>query len=62
MVVIDSDLDLGPFRLERGMGAREHGYAYTLHELKAAFGHGCGCARCAGGPSEPASAGGAWCA
>ena len=38
-LVIDSALDLGPFRLERGMSAREHGYAYTLHELKAAFEH-----------------------
>ena len=38
-LVIDTDLDLGPFRLERGLSAREHGYAYTLHELKAAFEH-----------------------
>ena len=38
-LVIDSALDLGPFRLERGLRAREHGYAYTLHELKAAFEH-----------------------
>ena len=39
LLVIDTDLDLGPFRLERGMSAREHGYAYTHHELKAAFEH-----------------------
>ena len=37
LLVIDSDLDLGPFRLERSM--REHRYTYTLHELKAAFAH-----------------------
>ena len=41
LLVIDTHLDLGPFRLERGMSAREHGYAYTHHELKAAFEHPC---------------------
>ena len=38
-LVIDSHLELGAFRLERGMSAREHGYAYTQPELKAAFAH-----------------------
>lgn len=42
-LVIDSALDLGPFRLERGLRARGQGYAYayTLRELKAAFEHPC---------------------
>ena len=39
LLVIDSDLDLGPFRLERGMRARDYADPYTLHELKAAFAH-----------------------
>ena len=39
LLVIDTRLDLEPYRLERGGSAREHGYAYTHHELKAAFEH-----------------------
>lgn len=39
LLVIDTRLDLEPYRLERGGSAREHGYADTHHELKAAFEH-----------------------
>ena len=39
LLVIDTRLDLEPYRIERGGSAREHGYAYTHHELKAAFEH-----------------------